>query len=148
MVVNVGSRHLTATESSSWIHHETAQTYELDDVKKNEIFDGTAREIVQDQSELDAPYLAVIVIFSVLSLTVICALVIAVVMYRRKTTGQYPKSSQEDLAFSSPMYGYYGGGGHPYVNDIIAHKFGLNPIEHDYDVIKQNKENEFANVHK
>lgn len=51
------------------------------------------REILAQALDIEAPYLAVIVVLSVLGCIIICGLVIGLVLYRRRTTGMYPKGA-------------------------------------------------------
>ena len=52
---------------------------------------GRAREVVSQAMSLEPPYLAATVVFTVISAMLVCGLVVAVVLYKRHTTGQYPK---------------------------------------------------------
>ncbi|RXG71031.1 Kunitz-type serine protease inhibitor bitisilin-3 [Armadillidium vulgare] len=93
---------------ASWFHHQVSEprwssphqmqsAIRLDDSKP------APREVVSEAIVLAPPYLAVTVVFTVISAILVCALVISVVLYRRHATGQYPKNhrgSLQSLAFS------------------------------------------------
>ena len=51
------------------------------------------REILAQALDIEAPYLAIIVVLSVLASILICSLIIGLVLHRRRTTGTYPKGS-------------------------------------------------------
>lgn len=57
-------------------------------------------EILAQALDVQVPYLAIIVVMSVLASILICGLVIGLVLYRRRTTGMYPKGS---LTLASPL---------------------------------------------
>ncbi len=59
------------------------------------------REILAQALDIDAPYLAIIIVLSVMGCIVICAMVIGLVLYRRRTTGMYPKGSS---TLASPAF--------------------------------------------
>ena len=52
---------------------------------------GRAREVVSEAISFEPPYVAATVVFTVLTAMLVCGLVVAIVLYRRHTTGQYPK---------------------------------------------------------
>lgn len=56
------------------------------------------REILAQALDIDAPYLAVIVVLSALASILVCGLIIGLVLHRRRTTGTYPKGSGTTLA--------------------------------------------------
>ena len=56
-------------------------------------FSTETREIVAAPG-IDGPYLAVIVVFSALTIAVLAAVGVAMFIYRRKLTGSYPKSGK------------------------------------------------------
>lgn len=60
------------------------------------------KEILSEALDIEAPYLAVIVVLSVLASILVCGLIIGLVLHHRRTTGMYPKGAQT-LA-SSPKH--------------------------------------------
>ena len=51
------------------------------------------REIIAQLLDIEAPYLAIIIVLSVLGCILVCGLAIGLILYRRRTTGMYPKGS-------------------------------------------------------
>ena len=52
------------------------------------------KEILSQALDIEAPYLAVIVVLSVLASILVCGLIIGLVLHHRRTTGMYPKGAQ------------------------------------------------------
>jgi len=51
------------------------------------------REILAQALDIEAPYLAIIVVLSALASILVCGLIIGLVLHRRRTTGMYPKGA-------------------------------------------------------
>ncbi|CAG0879216.1 unnamed protein product [Darwinula stevensoni] len=144
----------------STFHHR------VDLEKLNEIpsflFTAENREIVERRDGMDTPYVAIIVVFSMLTLVIVSAAVIALVMYRRKTTGSYPKPAVKaaSMAVSCPVYGYHDpkgltvglGLGKQFEDEYSyenGRKFSITSTgsaslsqAHDYEIIAENRKNE------
>lgn len=65
-------------------HHDTSFTDRILETK----------EILSQALDIEAPYLAVIVVLSVLASILVCGLIIGLVLHHRRTTGMYPKGAQ------------------------------------------------------
>ncbi|XP_069977259.1 uncharacterized protein [Penaeus vannamei] len=99
LALQLDEKRLPADLRASWFHHQVSEhRWEA----PLEVRSG-AREVVSEAMALEPPYLAATVIFTVISAMLVCGLVVAVVLYRRHKTGQYPKGprgSMQSLAFS------------------------------------------------
>ena len=85
------------------------------------------REILAQALDIEAPYLAIIVVLSVLASILVCGLIIGLVLHRRRTTGAYPKDSSSTLA--SPPKPSKGGSDK---SDVVPRGFsrvGINPSD-------------------
>nr|XP_053652019.1 LOW QUALITY PROTEIN: uncharacterized protein LOC128702033 [Cherax quadricarinatus] len=99
LALQVDEERLPADLRASWFHHQVSEPRWETPL---EVRSG-AREVVSEAVALEPPYLAATVIFTVISAMLVCGLVVAVVLYRRHKTGQYPKGprgSMQSLAFS------------------------------------------------
>lgn len=87
LALQLDEKRLPADLRASWFHHQVSEhRWEA----PLEVRSG-AREVVSEAMALEPPYLAATVIFTVISAMLVCGLVVAVVLYRRHKTGQYPK---------------------------------------------------------
>ncbi|CAL4169856.1 unnamed protein product, partial [Meganyctiphanes norvegica] len=85
---------------ASWFHHQVSEPRWGEAVA---IGGGTREMVMSEAIQLEPPYLAATVIFTVITAMLVCGLVVALVLYRRHTTGTYPKGprgSMQSLAFS------------------------------------------------
>lgn len=94
LALQLDEKRLPADLRASWFHHQVSEhRWEA----PLEVRSG-AREVVSEAMALEPPYLAATVIFTVISAMLVCGLVVAVVLYRRHKTGQYPKVRTGALA--------------------------------------------------
>lgn len=99
LVLRLDDEMIPADLRASWFHHQVSEPRwtKSDDIPPPASRKGLARpeprEVVSQAVVMDPPYLAVTVVFTVISTILVCALVVAVVLYRRHVTGQYPKVS-------------------------------------------------------
>ncbi|XP_066984826.1 uncharacterized protein [Macrobrachium rosenbergii] len=99
LALELDDARLPADLRASWFHHQVSEPRWETPL---EVRSGT-REVVSEAVALEPPYLAATVIFTVISAMLVCGLVVAVVLYQRHKTGQYPKGprgSMQSLAFS------------------------------------------------
>ncbi|KAK7082228.1 hypothetical protein SK128_021740, partial [Halocaridina rubra] len=99
LALELDDERLPADLRASWFHHQVSEPrWE----RPLEVRSGM-REVVSEAVALEHPYLAATVIFTVISAMLLCGLVVAIVLYQRHKTGQYPKGprgSMQSLAFS------------------------------------------------
>lgn len=87
--------------SSKFFHKLDSSLQQLDSNQQQEsIVDRSleTREILAQALDIEAPYLAIIVVLSALASILVCGLIIGLVLHRRRTTGTYPKDSGSTLA--------------------------------------------------
>lgn len=98
LALEMDGHTMPAETSSSKFFHK------LDSMLKHntipEAIDRTldTREILAQALDIEAPYLAIIVVLSVVASILVCGLIIGLVLHRRRTTGTYPKGSGTTLA--------------------------------------------------
>ena len=96
---------MPADKTSSKFYHKLDSTLKVDPLQTagSDALPSTerppeTREILAQALDIDAPYLAVIVVLSALASILVCGLIIGLVLHRRRTTGTYPKGSGSTLA--------------------------------------------------
>ena len=95
---------MAANAASAKFHHKLESVLNVADIgdgqTTNVLNDRSleTREILAQALDIEAPYLAIIVVLSVLASILVCGLVIGLVLHRRRTTGTYPKGAGSTLA--------------------------------------------------
>ena len=89
---------MPADSTSSKFYHKLDNTLKIPSQSESVDRSLETREILAQALDIEAPYLAIIVVLSVLASILICGLIIGLVLHRRRTTGTYPKDSGSTLA--------------------------------------------------
>jgi len=95
LTLDMDGHDMPADVTSSKFYHKLDTDREFDQRFPN-IVEAPAqetREILAQALDIEAPYLAIIVVLSALASILVCGLIIGLVLYRRRTTGMYPKGS-------------------------------------------------------
>ncbi|KZS10461.1 putative Protein ACP24A4 [Daphnia magna] len=98
LALEMDGHSMPAESTSSKFYLKLDST--LKEASKAEAVDRSleTREILTQALDIEAPYLAIIVVLSVLASILVCGLIIGLVLHRRRTTGTYPKNSGSTLA--------------------------------------------------
>ncbi|KZS04617.1 Uncharacterized protein APZ42_032431 [Daphnia magna] len=98
LALEMDGHSMPAESTSSKFYHKLDSTLKV--TSKAEAVDRSleTREILAQALDIEAPYLAIIVVLSVLASILVCGLIIGLVLHRRRTTGTYPKDSGSTLA--------------------------------------------------
>lgn len=96
---------MPAETTSSKFYHKLDSTLNINNADQDQTYAASdrsslaeTREILAQALDIEAPYLAIIVVLSALASILICGLIIGLVLHRRRTTGTYPKGSGSTLA--------------------------------------------------
>jgi hypothetical protein len=89
---------MPAGSTSSKFYHKLDSTLKLPSKMESVDRSLETREILAQALDIEAPYLAIIVVLSVLASILVCGLIIGLVLHRRRTTGTYHKDSGSTLA--------------------------------------------------
>lgn len=132
LALEMDGHTMPADSTSSKFYHKLDSTHLRVAATKEESSDLQdrsleTREILAQALDIEAPYLAIIVVLSVLASILVCGLIIGLVLHRRRTTGTYPKDSGSTLA--SPPKPSKGGSDK---SDVVPRGFprvGINPSD-------------------
>jgi len=95
LTLEMDGHNMPADVTSSKFYHKLDADREFDQ-RSSKVVEPSAqetREILAQALDIEAPYLAIIVVLSALASILVCGLIIGLVLYRRRTTGMYPKGS-------------------------------------------------------
>lgn len=128
LALEMDGHMMPADSTSSKFYHKLDSTLKLPN-KAEIVADRSleTREILAQALDIEAPYLAIIVVLSVLASILVCGLIIGLVLHRRRTTGTYPKDSGSTLA-SPPKHSKL----HSDKSDVVPRGFprvGINPSD-------------------